>query len=64
MSDYGNRRVPASKQYGYEIVNLIIMLQHKRKYHYKGADTTSESRLFWIMVIVGLAIAAAIIFWL
>ncbi|MEC3881010.1 hypothetical protein [Parapedobacter sp. 10938] len=36
----------------------------KRKYHYKGADTTSESRLFWIMVVVGLAMAAAIIFWL
>ena len=34
----------------------------KRKYHYKGADTTSESRLFWIMVIIGLALAAAIIF--
>lgn len=38
------------------------MLQHKRKYHYKGADTTSESRLFWIMVVIGLAIMAAIIF--
>jgi len=40
------------------------MLQHKRKYHYKGADTTKEGRLFWLMFIVGLAIAAAIIFWL
>ncbi|MFB2120679.1 hypothetical protein [Parapedobacter sp. 2B3] len=36
----------------------------KRKYHYKGADTTRESRVFWIMVIIGLAIVAAIIFWL
>ena len=34
----------------------------KRKYHYKGADTTNESRMFWIMVIIGLAIMAAIIF--
>jgi len=39
-----------------------IMLQHKRKYHYKGADTTSESRMFWLMVVIGLAIMAAIIF--
>jgi len=34
----------------------------KRKYHYKGADTTSESRLFWLMVIIGVALMAAIIF--
>ena len=34
----------------------------KRKYNYKGADTTSENRLFWLMVIIGLALAAAIIF--
>ncbi|WP_262246062.1 hypothetical protein [Parapedobacter soli] len=40
------------------------MLQHKRKYHYKGADTSSENRMFWIMTIIGLAIVAAIIFWL
>lgn len=34
----------------------------KRKYHYKGADTASEGRLFWIMVVIGLAIVAAVIF--
>ena len=37
-------------------------LPNKRNYHYKGADTSSEGRLFWIMVIVGLAVAAAILF--
>jgi len=36
--------------------------QYKRKYHYKGADTDSEGKLFWIMVIIGVAIMAAIIF--
>lgn len=34
----------------------------KREYHYKGADTAGESRLFWIMVVVGLAIVAALIY--
>ncbi len=38
------------------------MLQYKRKYNYKGADTQSEGRLFWIMIVIGIAIAAAIIF--
>lgn len=34
----------------------------KRKYHYKGADTSNESRMFWLMVIIGIALMAAIIF--
>jgi len=34
----------------------------KRKYHYKGANTTHESRLFWLMVIIGIALMAAIVF--
>lgn len=34
----------------------------KRDYHYKGADTTNESRMFWLMVVIGLAIVAIIIF--
>jgi hypothetical protein len=34
----------------------------KRNYQYKGADTSRESRLFWIMVVIGLALVAAIIF--
>ncbi|SFC79828.1 hypothetical protein SAMN05421747_12812 [Parapedobacter composti] len=35
----------------------------KREYHYKGADTSKESKLFWIMMVIGLAIVAAIL-WL
>jgi hypothetical protein len=34
----------------------------KRDYHYKGADTGGESKLFWIMAIIGLAIVAALIY--
>jgi len=34
----------------------------KRDYHYKGADTSNESRMFWLMVVIGIAIMAAIIF--
>ncbi len=41
---------------------MMNMNQYKRKYHYKGADTTNEGRLFWLMVVIGLAIVAAIIF--
>lgn len=35
----------------------------KRDYHYKGADTDKESKLFWIMTVIGLALAVLII-WL
>ncbi len=34
----------------------------KRNYHYKGADTSNESKIFWIMVVIGVAIMAAILF--
>lgn len=33
----------------------------KRDYHHK-VDTAKESRMFWIMMAIGLAIAFAIIF--
>lgn len=34
----------------------------KRDYRFKGADTGSESRLFWLMFVIGLALVAVIIF--
>jgi len=34
----------------------------KRNYNYKGADTGRESRLFWIMALIGLALVIAIIY--
>jgi len=34
----------------------------KRKYRYKGADTGSEQRNFWIWIVVALTIGAAIIY--
>ncbi|SKB79290.1 hypothetical protein SAMN05660226_03181 [Parapedobacter luteus] len=39
-----------------------MMNQYKRKYQYKGADTSKESRMFWIMVVIGIMLMAAIIF--
>lgn len=35
----------------------------KRDYHYKGADTDKESKMFWVMTVIGLALAVLII-WL
>ena len=34
----------------------------KRDYHYKGVDTSNESRIFWLMAVIGLAIMAAIMY--
>ena len=36
------------------------MNQFKRNYHYRGADTQKESRQFWIFIILGILIGAAI----
>lgn len=41
-----------------------MKLPQKRSYHYRGANTGSESRLFWIMTLIGLALAFAIIYFL
>lgn len=40
----------------------VDMKLPKRDYHYKGADTGGESRLFWILIVIGLAIIAAFYF--
>lgn len=34
----------------------------KRDYHFKGADTGGESKLFWIASLIGLIIVAALYF--
>lgn len=41
-----------------------MKLPHKREYRYRGGNTGSESRLFWIMTVIGLALAFAIIYFL
>lgn len=41
-----------------------IMKLPKREYRFRGADTGSESRLFWIMTLIGLALAFAIFYFL
>jgi hypothetical protein len=36
----------------------------KRDYHFKSSETSSENRMFWIMTIIGLAIAFALYYFL
>jgi len=33
-----------------------------RKYRYKGTNPDSEQKRFWIMIIIGIAVSAAIMF--
>ncbi len=34
----------------------------RRNYRFKGADKTGEKRNFWLLIVIGLAIGAAIIY--
>lgn len=33
-----------------------------RNYHYKGVDSGSEQKRFWIMIVIGILIGLAIIY--
>ncbi|WP_255502220.1 hypothetical protein [Olivibacter sp. XZL3] len=39
-----------------------MKLPSTRKYRYKGTNTSKESRNMWIMIVIGIAIAALVIF--
>jgi hypothetical protein len=38
------------------------MTDYKRKYRFKYANTSKEQRQFWIFVVIGLALGAAILY--
>lgn len=40
----------------------MLPSDYKRNYRYKGINPGKEQRLFWIMIVIALAIGAAIIF--
>jgi|GEM_PF-4700419 len=39
-----------------------MKLPSTRKYHYKGIDQSKENRHLWLMILIGLALAAVVIF--
>lgn len=39
-----------------------MKLPSTRKYHYKGINTSKESQNMWLMILIGIALAALIIF--